>query len=108
MGLKRDAMRNTLGEHIVNLMGTCWELEGNIERTRWEQRKNEQNQGTLSACFSLPIGCMYLFLVSKTVRHHFWPGLMAGFGNLFTHVVQELLNTKQIFFKSIENVKTVF
>jgi hypothetical protein len=50
-----------LKEHIVNLMGTCLELEGNIQGTRWEQRKNEQNEGTLSACFSLPIDCMYFW-----------------------------------------------
>ncbi len=50
-------------EHIENLMGTDWELEGN-----WEQIGNheflkkilpktykEENQGTLSACLGLPI-----------------------------------------------------
>jgi hypothetical protein len=34
MGLKRGAIGNTLGEHIGNLMGTHWELEGNILRTQ--------------------------------------------------------------------------
>jgi len=32
MGLKQGAIWNTLGEHIGNLKGTCW-----------EQRKNEKN-----------------------------------------------------------------
>jgi hypothetical protein len=30
-------------EHIENLMGTHWELERNMLRTCWEQRKNEKN-----------------------------------------------------------------
>jgi hypothetical protein len=30
MGLKRGAVGNTSGEHIGNLMGAHWELEGNI------------------------------------------------------------------------------
>jgi hypothetical protein len=25
MGLKQGAIRNIIGEHIVNLKGTCWE-----------------------------------------------------------------------------------
>jgi len=29
MGLKRGAIGNTLAEHIGNLMGTHWDLEGN-------------------------------------------------------------------------------
>jgi len=61
-------------------MGTHWGLEGNIEGTCWEQRKNEKNpplthiqnlneknQGTLSACFSLRIGCMYSWLLLVTI-----------------------------------------
>jgi hypothetical protein len=63
-------------------MGTHWELEGNIERTCWEQRKNEKNPRPPSPStppllppnliekesryfewmMSLPIGCMkFLF-----------------------------------------------
>ncbi len=34
MGLKRGAIGNTLGEHIGNLMGTHWELEGNMLGTK--------------------------------------------------------------------------
>jgi len=30
MGLKRGAIRNTLGEQIGNLMGTSWELKRNM------------------------------------------------------------------------------
>jgi hypothetical protein len=61
-------------------MSTHWGLEGNIEGTCWEQRKNEnnpplspaqnlneKNQGTLSACFSLPIACMYFLLLLVTI-----------------------------------------
>jgi hypothetical protein len=67
-----------LGEHIGDLMGTHWELKGNIVRTHWEPGKYEKKkilhtpfpkkplkqkkQGTLSACLGLPIGCMkFLF-----------------------------------------------
>ncbi len=39
MGLKRGAIGNTLGEHIRNLMGTHWELEGNILGAK----ENEKN-----------------------------------------------------------------
>jgi len=34
MELKRGAIGNTLGEHIENLMGTHWELEGNMLGTK--------------------------------------------------------------------------
>jgi hypothetical protein len=34
MGLKQGAIGNTLGEHIGNLMGTHWELEGNTLGTK--------------------------------------------------------------------------
>jgi hypothetical protein len=34
MGLKRGAIGNTLGKHIGNLMGTHWELEGNMVGTK--------------------------------------------------------------------------
>jgi hypothetical protein len=60
-----------------------WELERNIEATCWEQRENEKNppsnphppkpkllkknQGTLSACFSLPNGCMYIWFLKLLV-----------------------------------------
>jgi hypothetical protein len=26
---------------LSNILGTCWELEGNIVGTHWERRKNE-------------------------------------------------------------------
>jgi hypothetical protein len=31
-----------VGEHIENLMGTHWELEGHIVKTHWELGKNEK------------------------------------------------------------------
>jgi hypothetical protein len=77
-----------LKEHIGNLMGTHWELEGNIEGTCWEQRKNENNPPLSPAqnlnekksrhleCMLQPTDCLHVFLVA--VGHHFWPRLMAG------------------------------
>jgi len=60
---------------LGKILGTHWELERNIVRTHWEVGKNEKksppptpkhkkkkDQGTLSACLGLPIGCMkFLF-----------------------------------------------
>jgi hypothetical protein len=34
MGLKQGAIRKTLGEHTESLMGTHWELEGNMLGTK--------------------------------------------------------------------------
>jgi hypothetical protein len=34
MGLKQGAIGNPLGEHIGNLMGIHWELEGNMLGTK--------------------------------------------------------------------------
>jgi hypothetical protein len=39
MGLKRVAIGNTLQEHIESLMGTHWELDGNILRTGGNEKK---------------------------------------------------------------------
>jgi hypothetical protein len=39
MGLKRGAIGNTLEEHIGNLMGTQWELEGNVLGTKEKREK---------------------------------------------------------------------
>jgi hypothetical protein len=59
MRLKRGAIRNTLGEHIGNLMGTHWEFEGNMLGTKENgkhpsppppENLKKKNQGTLSAC----------------------------------------------------------
>ncbi len=73
MGLKRGAIGNTLGEQHWKLREHIGNPFGNLKGTCWEQRKNEKtssphpklkrkkNQGTLSACLSLPIGCMYFW-----------------------------------------------
>jgi hypothetical protein len=66
MGLKRDAIGNTLGVHIENLgniLGIHWELESNILEKKGKMKKirprptpptqnlkEKKNQGTLSAC----------------------------------------------------------
>jgi hypothetical protein len=47
-----------LREHIVNLMRTCWELEGNMLGNKGKMNKIK---APLGACFSLPIGCMYFW-----------------------------------------------
>ncbi len=39
MGLKQGPIGKTLEEHIGNLMGTHWELEGNMLGTK-EKREN--------------------------------------------------------------------
>jgi hypothetical protein len=56
MGLKQGAIwEKPLGTHwehreyIGNLMGTQWELEGNMLGTK-EKRKNWTPQGLMSAC----------------------------------------------------------
>jgi hypothetical protein len=61
MGLKLGAIRNTLKEHIWNILGTHWELEGNMLGTKEkilalpppsplsQNLKEKENQGTLSA-----------------------------------------------------------
>jgi hypothetical protein len=70
MGLKQGAIGNTLGEHIGNLMGTHWELEGNMVGTKDFKKKssplNPKHKRKKSRRFecklSLPIGCMkFLF-----------------------------------------------
>jgi len=44
-------------------MGTCWEQRKNEKNPppnpTHPKLKRKINKGTLSACFSLPIGCMY-------------------------------------------------
>jgi hypothetical protein len=69
-------------------MGTHWGLEGNIEGTCWEQRKNETNPPLTPTqnlnekksrhleCMVQPTHWLHVFLVA--VGHHFWPRLMAG------------------------------
>jgi hypothetical protein len=39
MGLKRGAIGNTFGEQIGNLMGTSWELKGNMLGTKEKRKK---------------------------------------------------------------------
>jgi hypothetical protein len=63
-----------LSEHIVNLMRTCWELEGNMFGNKGKMKKN---QGTFG-CMLQPTHWLHVFLVSKTVGHHFGPRLMQG------------------------------
>jgi hypothetical protein len=75
-GIKARCYGEHVGEHIGNLgniLGTHW------VGTYWELGKNELKRKIKSRHFecmlSLPIGCMK-FLCSKTVGHHFWPGLI--------------------------------
>jgi hypothetical protein len=70
MRLKRGAIRNTLGEHIGNLMGTHWEFEGNMLGTKENGKHppppSRKLKGKKSRHFewmlSFPIVCMeFLF-----------------------------------------------
>ncbi len=92
---KSEVLRRTcwgthweLGEHIGNLMGTNWELKGNIVRTHWQPGKYEKKssplpfpkktlkrkkQGTLSACLGLPISCMKFLFTKSSSPFLAWP-----------------------------------
>jgi hypothetical protein len=74
------AIGNTLGEHIWNLMGTHWELEGNKEKMKKSSPTPlpnliEKKSRHFECMLRLPIGCMK-FSISKTVGHHVRPGLI--------------------------------
>ncbi len=59
MGLKRDAIGNTLGEQIL---GTWWKPIGNLKGTYWEQRKNEKNPH--------PNENLAILAITETSAHH--------------------------------------
>jgi hypothetical protein len=46
------------------MMGACWEQRKNEKNPQPPPNQNlkEKNHGTLSACLSLPIGCMKFLL----------------------------------------------
>jgi len=69
MGLKRGAIGNTLEEHIGKLKGTCWK-----NPTQNFKGKKSRHLG----CMLQPTHWLHLFLISKTIGHHFWPRLMVG------------------------------
>jgi hypothetical protein len=86
MGLKRGAIGNTLGEHIENLMGTHWELEGNMLGTKEKNppaphpklkrvREREKKKRHFECMLSL-LHWLHEISLSKIVGHHFWPGLI--------------------------------
>jgi len=57
MGLKQGAIENPLGEHIGNLMGTHWELEGKMLGTKKKWRKIPH---FLPHCYLLPKACLLI------------------------------------------------
>ncbi len=75
MRLKRGAIGNTFGEQIGNLMGTSWELKGNMLGTKEKRKKcflhpptastqnlKEKKSRHFECMLSLPIGCIkFLF-----------------------------------------------
>jgi hypothetical protein len=64
MGLKRGAIGKTLGEHTGNLMGTHWELEGNMVGNKGKMKKNPPSllRPHFECMLSLTIGYMkFLF-----------------------------------------------
>ncbi len=73
MGLKQGAIGNTLEEHIGNLVGTHWELEGNMLGTKEKLKKPSPHTPTQNfhECMLQPTHRLHVFLVSKTVGHHF-------------------------------------
>jgi len=74
-----------LGTPLGNILGTRWELEGNIEESCWEQRKNDRNpppnfppppnpsqnlkekKVRHLECMLQPTNWLHVFLVSETV-----------------------------------------
>jgi hypothetical protein len=68
-------------------MGTHRKIEGNIEGTSWEQRKNgktppctqnlKEKKSRHLECMLQPTHWLHVIFGSKTVGHHFWHGLMA-------------------------------
>jgi hypothetical protein len=73
-------------EHIANLLWIHWELEGDMLGTKEKWKKSSppphapklkrKKSRHFECMLSLPIGYMK-FLCSKTVCHHFWPGLIS-------------------------------
>jgi len=73
MGSKQGAIGNTLGEQIGNLMGTSWELKGNMLGTKEKnpsptplppptQNLKEKKSRHFECMLSLHIGCIkFLF-----------------------------------------------
>jgi hypothetical protein len=43
-GLKWDVIGNMIGEYIGNMMGTHWELEGNMLETKEKWKKSPSTQ----------------------------------------------------------------
>jgi len=75
MGLKRGAIRNTLGEHIENPLGTWKEHVG----TKWKMKnipplppqnlKGKKSRHFESACWAFPSHWLHEISISKTVGH---------------------------------------
>ncbi len=64
MGLKQGAIGNTLEEHIGNLVGTHWELEGNMLGTKEKQKKPSPHTPTQNfhECMLQPTHPLHVFL----------------------------------------------
>jgi hypothetical protein len=85
MGFKGGAIGNTLGEHIGNLMGTHWELEGNMVGTKDflikilpppSTQNIKEKKSRHFECMLSPFHWLHEISISKIVWHHFWPGLI--------------------------------
>jgi hypothetical protein len=86
MGEKPGAIGNTFGEHIgnlENLMGTHWEHVENKGKMKkillppppHTQNLKEKNNKALWL-HAEPSHWLHEISISKTVHHHFWPGLI--------------------------------
>ncbi len=80
LGKPYGAIGNILGEHIwehIGNLGTCWEQGRKKKKTSPPHTQKEKTRPIMSACWAFPLAA-FRISISKTVCHHFWPGLMAG------------------------------
>jgi hypothetical protein len=90
MGLKRGAIKNTLGEHIGNpgnILRTCREHRRNMLGTKEKWKKSslppspknlKEKKSRHLEFMQQPTHWLHEISIFKTVHHHFWPGLTAG------------------------------
>jgi hypothetical protein len=85
----RVELGQTIWDQTEVLLGTSWKTWGtpweHIGNKKWKppiqpsSSPKKKNRPPPHECMlSLLIGCMKKLIFSKTVCHHFWPGLMAG------------------------------
>jgi hypothetical protein len=63
-------------KHIGNLMGTCWEQRKNEKNPPPPQFPLKEKKSRALWVHPEPSHWLHEISISKTVRHHFWPGLI--------------------------------